>query len=100
MSKALALALANISSDYASASQSGRLRGNLISIPHFRTAQFIGTWQGFNEREQLSERLIKILYHPGRRDQHEPLGEPGRRIDYSNGPLGTLMLTAADRSAG
>jgi glycosyltransferase involved in cell wall biosynthesis len=99
ISKAVGLALVNIGSDYASAVESGKLRGNLLGIPSFRIAQFLGAWEGFNERDEISARLLRLLYHPGREGHNEAAYEPGRRIDYSKQRLRNLVLGSATRSA-
>lgn len=44
---AVGLALTNIAGDYKEAVKLNRLRGNVLSIPQFRFAQFIGAWEGF-----------------------------------------------------
>ncbi|WP_313675544.1 glycosyltransferase family A protein [Mycolicibacterium sp.] len=99
ISKAVGLALANIGCDYASALKSGRLRGNMFDIPYFRTAQFLGAWEGFNERDDSSASLLRLLYHPGRHAPNEAERQPGSRIDYSEHRSRNLDLDSAIRSA-
>lgn len=80
---AVGLAVSNIVSDYKDAVKAHRFRGNLTSIPLFRTAQFVGAWQGFRAPDDLSAQLRERFYYPS--DPHgrrlEP--EPGRKIQYS-----------------
>ena len=80
---ALGLALSNVASDYRHALRTGRLRGNILGIPHFRSAQFIGAWQGFRAPDEISARLLERFYYPDKSPPTNAVAEPGRRIRYS-----------------
>ncbi len=76
------LAAGNMLSDYSHAAREGQLISNVVDIPVFRLAQFIGAWEGLRSHGQVSERLKRRFYYPGeftRRPVKEP---PGRPIDY------------------
>lgn len=83
LAAALSLALTNVVGDYKDALKARRLRGNMVSIPQFRTAQFIGAWQGFRSPDDVSAQLRKRFYYPGESNSVHPAPEPGRRIHYS-----------------
>jgi glycosyltransferase involved in cell wall biosynthesis len=84
--EAIRLAAANIASDYVHAVRDGELLGNLVSIPWFRTAQFLGTYQGFAQRGEVSAMLRRRFYYPNdprRKPDVEPGAEQaGRPIHY------------------
>lgn len=40
------------------------LLSNLVSIPRFRAAQYLGTWEGFRHRGEISNSLRKRFYYP------------------------------------
>lgn len=81
--EALMLAAFNIVSDYWHAARSGQARGNLIEIPKFRVAQFLGAAEGFRTDPTLSQSLMRRFYYPDlrRRPQREVHGS---RIDYES----------------
>ncbi len=81
---AVGLALTNIASDYTEALKVSRLRSNVLSIPQFRFAQFIGAWQGFRAPDRVSARLLERFYYPADSDGDDPPPEPGRKIEYSD----------------
>jgi glycosyltransferase involved in cell wall biosynthesis len=79
------LALGNILSDYVHAARDGALLRNLLAIPAFRTAQFIGTYRGFRQRGEASAILRRHFYYPHGlgRGNEAPLPPPSARpIDY------------------
>ncbi|MFM8791639.1 MAG: glycosyltransferase family 2 protein [Solirubrobacterales bacterium] len=81
---AFGLALSNIAGDYKDAIKARRLRSNLLGIPLFRTAQFIGAWEGFRAPDDSSTQLLQRFYYPSEaRSSHPAPSEPGRRIQYS-----------------
>lgn len=82
--RAAFLALSNMASDYWEAFKDKSLRANLMSIPQFRSAQFIGAWEGFRAPDQVSARLLERFYYPARPRSSDIQDEPGRRIKYSN----------------
>ncbi|BBY78762.1 hypothetical protein MPRF_56610 [Mycolicibacterium parafortuitum] len=84
LAKALALALSNIVGDYVDAAKANRLRGNLASIPLFRSAQFIGAWEGFRQPTNISTQLLERFYYPADRQSGELPPAPGRKILYSD----------------
>jgi glycosyltransferase involved in cell wall biosynthesis len=82
--RALGLALSNIAGDYVDAGKAKRLRGNIIGIPLFRFAQFIGAWEGFRAPDQLSARLLERFYYPADPEGNSLPPAPGRKILYSD----------------
>ena len=82
--RALGLALTNIAGDYKEVIKMHRFSGNLVSIPLFRSAQFIGAWEGFRTPDHLSARLLDRFYYPPDPRTRDTVLEPGRRIDYSD----------------
>ncbi len=81
--RAARLALSNIAGDYLDAAKAGRLRDNALSIPLFRSAQFLGAWEGFRKPDNASARLLERFYYPADKQSHELPPEPGRKIVYS-----------------
>lgn len=82
--EAIGLAIGNIVSDYFHATFEGKLLGNLASIPAFRTAQFLGAWEGYRSRS-VSAELKQRFYYPhelARPKVTQP--EPGRKIEYKD----------------
>ncbi|MEZ0359025.1 glycosyltransferase family 2 protein [Mycobacterium sp. SA01] len=80
---AIGLALSNIASDYKEAVKVNRLRTNVLSIPQFRFAQFIGAWEGFRAPDHVSARLRERFYYPADSKNADTPAEPGLRIEYS-----------------
>jgi rhamnosyltransferase len=62
--EAVRLFLANTATDYVHAARDGKLAGNLTSIPRFRLAQFLGTWEGFAQRGEVPPELRRRFYYP------------------------------------
>jgi rhamnosyltransferase len=62
--EAARLWLANVASDYLHAARDRRLLGNLASIPRFRLAQFLGTYQGFAQHGEVPSALRRRFYYP------------------------------------
>lgn len=83
LGEAAGLALSNVVDDYRQALKIHRLRGNMLSIPLFRSAQFIGAWQGFRAPDNVSARLLQRFYYPAEAASEDPEVEPGRKIEYS-----------------
>ena len=50
--------------DYAAAAARRRLVSNLVGIPKFRAAQYLGTWEGFRDRDEISTSLRRRFYYP------------------------------------
>lgn len=50
--------------DYIAAIGSRCLVSNLVSIPRFRAAQYLGTWEGFRHRGDVSTSLRRRFYYP------------------------------------
>lgn len=82
--RALGLALSNIVGDYREAVRVKCLRHNVLSIPHFRFAQFIGAWEGFRKPDLVSSRLLERFYYPAESQAAEVPSAPGRKIVYSD----------------
>lgn len=78
------LAAANVATDYWHAIQDRKLGRNLVTIPSFRLAQFIGAYEGFKSQDQITEELRKRFYYPTDLSRPTPPDEPGRRINYDS----------------
>jgi glycosyltransferase involved in cell wall biosynthesis len=76
------LAAANVATDYWHAVRDRQLGSNLLSIPSFRAAQFVGAWEGFRSEQQMTDELRKRFYYPTDLSRPAAAGEPGQRIDY------------------
>lgn len=83
MPRAARLALSNIAGDYLDAARAGRLRANTLSIPLFRSAQFLGAWEGFHKPDNASARLLERFYYPADKQTRDVPSQPGRKIVYS-----------------
>ena len=64
MLDALGLFLLSSGRDYLAAAVRRRLWSNLVSIPRFRAAQYLGTWEGFRHRGDVSTSLRRRFYYP------------------------------------
>lgn len=62
--EAVGLFLANCARDYLAAVPRRKLGRNLIAIPRFRAAQFIGSWQGFRQQGEPTGALKRHFYYP------------------------------------
>lgn len=83
--EAATLAVRHIASDYRAALRVGVLRRNLLGIPAFHAAQFIGAYQGFAQVGDASGELKRRFYYP--QSEHGPGTHSdviGRSIDYSS----------------
>jgi glycosyltransferase involved in cell wall biosynthesis len=80
--EAMRLAAVNIASDYVHALRDGVLLGNLLSIPAFRTAQFLGTQKGFAQRGETPAVLRRHFYYP-----HGWRRQPGASIPSRARPI-------------
>jgi glycosyltransferase involved in cell wall biosynthesis len=58
------LLAANMLNDYVQAAHEGKLIRNVISIPAFRAAQFLGTYEGFAQRGEVPADLRRRFYYP------------------------------------
>ena len=85
--EAARLLLANVASDYWHAARDGKLLPNLLSIPRFRTAQFVGTYEGFSQRGEVPTELRRRFYYPrGIRRQEPAHSDIGSPIEYDDVP--------------
>lgn len=82
--RAMGLAVSNIAGDYREAVRANRVRNNVLSIPLFRFAQFIGAWEGFRAPNDMSGQLLQRFYYPAESESAELPPAPGRRILYSD----------------
>ena len=80
--EAARLALANVGTDYWHAIRERQLSANLLGIPAFRVAQFLGAWEGFRSESALTDELRKRFYYPLDLTLPTAQEEPGKRIDY------------------
>ncbi len=62
--EATMLFVANVGRDYLAAISRHKLRSNVIDIPRFRAAQYLGTWEGFRTRGEVSTELKRRFYYP------------------------------------
>lgn len=84
--EAAGLAVGNMASDYVHAARDGVLRWNLLSIPAFRSAQFIGTYRGFAQRGEPPALLRRHFYYPHglRRRASNQVPAQARPINYED----------------
>jgi glycosyltransferase involved in cell wall biosynthesis len=83
--EALRLLVANVASDYLHATRDGKVLRNLISIPRFRSAQFLGTYEGFAQRGDVPAELRRRFYYPRGIRRREPAkSEIGSPIVYDD----------------
>lgn len=64
LTAAIGLFVLAVGRDYLAAVPRRRLLRNLWSIPSFRAAQYLGTWEGFRHRGDVSNALRKRFYYP------------------------------------
>jgi len=62
--EAARLLIANAANDYVHAARDHVLLRNLASIPRFRLAQFMGTYQGFAQHGEVPTELRRRFYYP------------------------------------
>ena len=82
--EAALLAGVNIASDYWHAARSGQVVGNLVDIPKFRVAQFLGAVEGFRTDPTMSQSLLKRFYYPTDMARRAPENAPGKPITYDS----------------
>jgi glycosyltransferase involved in cell wall biosynthesis len=82
--EAVGLAVVNIGGDLLYAARKRALLRNAASIVGFRTAQFIGSYQGFAQSGPVHAELKRRFYYPAGRTGYseEPGGPEARRIEY------------------
>jgi glycosyltransferase involved in cell wall biosynthesis len=80
---AVGLALSNIAGDYRDAIKANCVHNNMLNIPLFRVAQFIGAWEGFRTSDHLSARLLQRFYYPADSVCNDLPSDPGQKIEYS-----------------
>jgi hypothetical protein len=61
---AIGLCLLSVGRDYLAAAHRRRLLRNAFEIPTFRAAQYLGTWEGFRHRGEVSTALRRRFYYP------------------------------------
>jgi glycosyltransferase involved in cell wall biosynthesis len=82
------LAAINILGDYREARRDGYFQENLVDIPRFRLAQFIGTYRGFSQSGPVTDVLKRRFYYPsanGNVASDHQSSNGGRPLDY-DGP--------------
>ena len=85
--EAVGLAAANVVSDYVHAAREGVLFGeNLVGVPAFRAAQFLGAWEGYRQQGRITEGLKRRFYYPLSPAEPPTAEAPGELIDYSDHP--------------
>lgn len=77
--------LKNTLADYWAAAEDGVLFDELLDIPRFRFAQFLGTYRGFQYEDEVSDRLRRRFFYPDTNQypQTKDEGRQGKQIDYS-----------------
>jgi hypothetical protein len=78
--QAVRLGVLSVARDYAAARREGELSGNVVDIPRFRAAQYLGTFRGFRQTGPVTATLKHRFYYP-----EEPQGD----TEASGGPIGT-----------
>ena len=58
------LCIANVVRDYVAAIPRRSLLRNIFSIPAFRSAQYLGAWEGFRNKGDVSSELLRRFYYP------------------------------------
>jgi rhamnosyltransferase len=81
-SEALMLWSRSIGNDIVNAARDGVLTRKAGSIFQFRTAQFLGTWEGFRQSGPVSRGLKERFYYPDDLSRPLELEAPGLAIDY------------------
>ncbi|MDQ3766573.1 MAG: glycosyltransferase family 2 protein, partial [Actinomycetota bacterium] len=83
--EAFLLSLRHVANDYWVAAEQGVLLRNLLSIPSFHSAQFLGAYQGFAQDGEIPQHLKRRFYYPARAADACGLDTPpiGRPIDYT-----------------
>lgn len=85
---ALRFGVANILSDYWHALLSGKVAQAFTDIPRFRTAQFLGSLQGFQQRGPVAAALLRRFYYPnglsGRPSSRAQVIRIGQEIRYED----------------
>ena len=61
---AIWLCALNVARDYIAAVPRRSVLRNLLSIPSFRSAQYLGAWEGFRVRGEVTEELRRVFYYP------------------------------------
>lgn len=85
--EALGLAMANIGGDTLHAARHRALLRNAGNIVAFRSAQFLGSYQGFAQNGPVHAELKRRFYYPAGRSRPSdaPGGDDARPIDYQDG---------------
>jgi rhamnosyltransferase len=85
MATAARLATINIVGDYREALRTHQFQENILDIPRFRAAQFLGTYRGFAQSGPVTDVLKRRFYYPsseGTMSADRDASEVGRPIDY------------------
>lgn len=83
--EAVLLWLRSIANDLGHALTDGELPKRFLEIPWFRTAQFLGTYEGFRQTGPVTRSLKERFYYPDQlRSGGRDAPEPGRRIPYES----------------
>lgn len=85
MATAARLATINIVGDYREALRTHQFQENVLDIPRFRAAQFLGTYRGFAQSGPVTDVLKRRFYYPsseGSVSADRDASEVGRPIDY------------------
>jgi glycosyltransferase involved in cell wall biosynthesis len=85
MATAARLATINIVEDYRESLRTHQFQENILDIPRFRAAQFLGTYRGFAQSGPVTDVLKRRFYYPsseGTVSADLEASEVGRPIDY------------------
>lgn len=81
--EAVELAGQHTVSDLAAARRQGKLLANLVAVPAFHAAQFLGAYEGFRDGLEASDELRRRFYYPARDGACAPAVSSDDLIDYS-----------------
>lgn len=74
----------SVASDYSRALRDGGRSRDILEVPKFRAAQFLGTYEGFRQSGPVTRSLKERFYYPDRIGRRAELpAAPGRAIQYS-----------------
>lgn len=90
MATAARLATINIVGDYREALRTRQFQENILDIPRFRAAQFLGTYRGFAQSGPVTDVLKRRFYYPSNEvgiSADLQASEIGQPIDYDEPPI-------------
>lgn len=83
LGESLSLFFRNVLSDYGHAALEGELFRRFVEIPWFRSAQFLGSYEGFQQEGPITRALKERFYYPDAPTRPRSTDSPpGSVIDY------------------